>query len=90
MKKINFFSIKAITISLAIGSISLPGIAQAHHNDEFLSLAPFIIYSVLNQSQQYPRHQHYRSHRHHQRPRQRNHSHDGYSHKRKIRKHHRH
>ena len=89
MKNLNLFSKKSFAIALTIASLSMTGTAQAHHNDDYLPLVPFIIYNVLTRPhhehrQTYQHHEHYDKGRHHRRSR------NGYSKKRLIKRNHRH
>ena len=83
MKSIQSFSIKTVAIALTVSSLFMAGNVQAHHNDEYLPLAPFILYNVLIRPQHVQRNQH---HSHYQKPRRQSQSHGRYSHKRLIKK----
>ena len=83
------FSKKSIAIVLTVASLSMTGTVQAHHNDDYLPLVPFILYNVLAQPRHY-HHQTYQRHEHHDNRRRHSHSRDGYSNKRLIKKHRRH
>lgn len=84
------FSKKIAVLALSIASLSLTGNVQAHQDENYLPLVPFIIYNVLAR----PYHQHHQitpqRHRYYDSHRRHNHSRDGYSRKRLIKRNHRH
>ena len=89
MKNLNLFTKKTFAIALTIASLSMTGTVQAHHNDDYLPLVPFIIYNVLAR----PHHEHrqtYQRRDHYDNRRRHSHSHNGYSQKRLIKRNHRH
>ncbi|MBT3203554.1 MAG: hypothetical protein HOM14_02035 [Gammaproteobacteria bacterium] len=83
MKSLKSFPIKTVAIVLTISSLFITSSVQAHHNDEYLPLAPLILYNVLIRPQHVQRNQH---HSHYQKPRRHSQSHGRYSHKRLIKK----
>ena len=89
MKKLNLLSKKTFAIALTVASLSMTGTVQAHHNNDYLPLVPFILYNVLAQPQHYHS-QTYQRHEHHDNRRRRSHSHNGYSQKRLIKRNRRH
>lgn len=80
MTPLKLFSIKTVAIALTVSSLFITSTVQAHHNDEYLPLAPLILYNVLIR----PRHVQHHSHYH--KPRRYSHSHGRYSSKRLIKK----
>lgn len=97
MFRLQFFTVKKAALAITLLSLLMTGNAQAHHDDdEYLSLAPLILYNVLFQPLQHEHHYYseYPSygqhHGHYQKPRRHNYSYDRYSQKRLIKKHRRH
>lgn len=91
MKNLIPFSRKTVILVLTVASLSMTGTVQAHHNDNYLPLVPFILYNVLAQPRHYHEHSYtYQRGDHHENRRRHSHNRDGYRQNRLIKRNHRH